>query len=853
MKALKLLVLVACLPLFAEGTQRLRRSALPSEGRLPAVRIRRLMEDSRGYLWYATIGEGLWRDDGYRADAMSLPPGASGNVLCLEEDNEGRIWFGTETGLFYVDQGELLVHEPDTALRQSVSSIAAMRDGTLWAAVRGSLIHLSPEGRTLGSHPMLDRMGHPLIVPCMHEDSQGTLVGCASWNVGLFRYSQEGDSIEFLPWDGIEGSPQWMVEDTVNHCYWVATQGEGVVKYTEGKALRQGTDAVALHVSLDQEGVLWVCFSDRTMAYSTEGSKLTPLPYNIGQAESSLCDSRGNVWLTGLSPASFVLEPDYRSVRRIALADPRLPSAGHCVPERIAFAQDDVWFYVSRYGLCCLSSKGTLALPAETESWPPLGALFTPSSDGRGVWASRSKDLMFLSSGVGKVEARRVSYLGQDISSLLDDGRGSVWIGGTDCLKRFSLETGHPETVVSDVGSITALCADTLGGVYCITEGKGVMRVERSGRASVVLEGKDFTSLCSTRDGSLFVATAGTVLNCPAKDTLFATQGERILKVAADSLSHVWVLTAKRALELCPSTGASHTYRCSDQDIALGFFTDIQALGSGVAVAGSGAVCILASDPSLERAHRGQRVLLTSLTYNGERHLLASTPESLTLPHNAKDITLELTTLDYLRARQVVFSYRLSPRDQWHALPRGENAIHLSSLPVRGLRLEVKATVPGSVLPVEPLTLTLHRKPWHGWWWLLVVAVAVLASLTWLVLRHKRHKPQASAPTAKPEDEFLLRAQAFVEQHLSDEKYDAHSLASDLGMSRSALYRRLEAAGAPSPAVFIRNVRLRRAAELLREGRLSVSEVAFSVGFSYVSYFCRCFKEMYGVQPSQYK
>ncbi|MCD8304432.1 MAG: hypothetical protein LUC86_06350 [Prevotellaceae bacterium] len=40
---------------------------------------------------------------------VRLPPDVSGNVLCLEEDKEGRVWFGTETGLFYVDGRDLLV------------------------------------------------------------------------------------------------------------------------------------------------------------------------------------------------------------------------------------------------------------------------------------------------------------------------------------------------------------------------------------------------------------------------------------------------------------------------------------------------------------------------------------------------------------------------------------------------------------------------------------------------------------------------------------------------------------------------------------------------------------------------
>ena len=65
-------------------------------------------------------------------------------------------------------------------------------------------------------------------------------------------------------------------------------------------------------------------------------------------------------------------------------------------------------------------------------------------------------------------------------------------------------------------------------------------------------------------------------------------------------------------------------------------------------------------------------------------------------------------------------------------------------------------------------------------------------------------------------------------------------------------YRKIQSLTGQSPTEFIRTIRLRRAAEMLREGRLSVTEVSFAAGFSSVSYFSRCFRTMYGVSPTQF-
>jgi AraC-like DNA-binding protein len=71
-------------------------------------------------------------------------------------------------------------------------------------------------------------------------------------------------------------------------------------------------------------------------------------------------------------------------------------------------------------------------------------------------------------------------------------------------------------------------------------------------------------------------------------------------------------------------------------------------------------------------------------------------------------------------------------------------------------------------------------------------------------------------------------------------------------MSRMTFYRKIQSATGQKPTEFIRTIRLRRAAELLREGRMTVTEVSDATGFSSVSYFSRCFRALFGVSPLQF-
>ncbi|WP_372753986.1 helix-turn-helix domain-containing protein [Labilibaculum sp.] len=101
------------------------------------------------------------------------------------------------------------------------------------------------------------------------------------------------------------------------------------------------------------------------------------------------------------------------------------------------------------------------------------------------------------------------------------------------------------------------------------------------------------------------------------------------------------------------------------------------------------------------------------------------------------------------------------------------------------------------------------------------------------------------------ENDFLVKITSVIEKNISDEKFGVSELASEIGMSRSNLLRKIKKASNLSVSQFIRKVRLKKALELLQENSLNVSEISYQVGFGSVSYFIKCFREQYGFSPGE--
>lgn len=101
--------------------------------------------------------------------------------------------------------------------------------------------------------------------------------------------------------------------------------------------------------------------------------------------------------------------------------------------------------------------------------------------------------------------------------------------------------------------------------------------------------------------------------------------------------------------------------------------------------------------------------------------------------------------------------------------------------------------------------------------------------------------------------EFLEKVIEVIQENLSSSTFDVIQLADALAMSKSSLYRKTKAIIGLSPVEFIRNVRLKQGVKMLRNKSISVSEVAYTCGFSNPKYFSTCFKEEFGVTPKEFQ
>lgn len=103
------------------------------------------------------------------------------------------------------------------------------------------------------------------------------------------------------------------------------------------------------------------------------------------------------------------------------------------------------------------------------------------------------------------------------------------------------------------------------------------------------------------------------------------------------------------------------------------------------------------------------------------------------------------------------------------------------------------------------------------------------------------------------DEKLIEKAIKYVEDNISRSDLSVEELSRELGMSRVHLYKKMLQITGKTPIEFIRVIRLKRAAQLLRDSQLHVSEIAFQVGFNNPKYFSRYFKEEFGVLPSAYQ
>ena len=102
------------------------------------------------------------------------------------------------------------------------------------------------------------------------------------------------------------------------------------------------------------------------------------------------------------------------------------------------------------------------------------------------------------------------------------------------------------------------------------------------------------------------------------------------------------------------------------------------------------------------------------------------------------------------------------------------------------------------------------------------------------------------------EDRFFMKITTCIQNHLSDVELNADTIAEEVGMSKASLYKKIKTITGLTPHGLIKQYRLKKAAELLMNSEMSVSEVIDEVGFNSRSYFYKSFNELFHCHPKEY-
>jgi AraC-like DNA-binding protein len=121
-------------------------------------------------------------------------------------------------------------------------------------------------------------------------------------------------------------------------------------------------------------------------------------------------------------------------------------------------------------------------------------------------------------------------------------------------------------------------------------------------------------------------------------------------------------------------------------------------------------------------------------------------------------------------------------------------------------------------------------------------------------LKNLKLYPQSlPAKTISMDEQFLQKAMEVVKENIPDPEFGVEAFGNKVAMSRMQLHRKITALTGQTAGVFIRNLRLQKAAQLIQQKTGTIAEIAYDTGFSSPSYFTDCFKKYFGKSPSEYQ
>lgn len=363
--------------------------------------------------------------------------------------------------------------------------------------------------------------------------------------------------------------------------------------------------------------------------------------------------------------------------------------------------------------------------------------------------------------------------------------------------------------------------------------------------------------------------------NTPFPNSAAADQ----IKAAVSDGTNIWVVAETALVKYMPD---KKRYYMFDQDDFMSDIIFSEAMpvvnGNNVTVGTSDGV--LCFDSETQPLAVKSEIVFTGIQYQNDMDIRpVNDLNKLTITPEQRSFSLYLSSLDYEGCKNIRYRYFLEGYDKnWNYADDGQHAVNYSNLPAGQYKLKVEATDANGTWGECRREIEVNVTPLftETIWFRLFLALLAVGAVVGMVyaiiyLNKVRHvlqkkysllmtveevapKLDKSAKTKSMDssDKIIRDTVEYVNSNISQSNILIDNIARHLGMSRTAYYTRIKETTSLSPSDFIRQLRIRHALQLLKQGDLPISEVAFKVGFTDPKYFTKCFKAEMEMTPSQY-
>lgn len=783
-------------------SQNIGRFELPHYDQLPNKQIKKIFQDSEGFIWYCTE-DGLCRDDGYniqifRSDFKTPDVIKHNHITCITEDLSGKIWFGTLRGAYILDKNDYLItpiegHGFDL---WSIDEIKATSDGSVYIATNNKVYRFDARSARLIHSYDIEWQGVPNKVSSFFEDPQTHNLWITLQKGGLCRFDRQQQRFVPFYWP-FDTTPTALVRDKNNHFIWLATYGNGLFRFRPDARnsssiyipIREGalgSPSAKIIYNLLQDptsGDLWAGSGDGLCRYKTypDGSlerSSTPPSLQLENKvfASAIFDHENNLWIAGSNHNSFILSSLDSTIQRYSTQ--LLQRHGIPTNMDLLIHEDSlIWCLNKQKQLFAYfpnSGKVFISKLSHRRTTP----LLTKVRNRKGIYCILKDNIIirltFEHNGIQETEiVNMIPFAEADehIRTLHEDAYGQLWIGTSRNLYRYSLSNHKLEKMWASAPMVNDIITDGRT-VFIATENNGLLVIDGQGTKKRIKIAGNCLGLALLPGKILWISTAkGNILHYDLQrntlhpmDQACGLDGNSIYGITTDREGKLWILTRQTVTIFTPGEQTFSTLRASSPHINMeNFLCMYKDSNDCFHIGGTNGYLTVRADAFLDQQKEKEFLpCLTTVTVNSKTRPVSSATTTLELPSSAQDLTLYLSTFTPLHSQNIRFAFRHTGRhEEWNILPQGQNSIHLSQLSKGDNSLEIKSTdANGHWNEAQVQTLHIYRAPWwyetYAAYFLYVLgAVAVL----FILIRHvlKRQQAQNQLAAQKQLEEMKYR------------------------------------------------------------------------------------------------